>query len=327
MMNAPNISSRADWIFDSCKSIVKDKDAMIRNLIFNMLNKTNKLFKYKNLPETIPPKDLETILQVGGYAIITEVKGDLYAFTGGLGGKPNPYYLPTIATVSNPALNYTSNLKIDEECVVILNDYYYQSMMPSYSKYAEMLADAEISLRYAIINGRIPSIVQADNENSYESAKQFFETIESGQSYGVVLTNDFFDGITTQQYYGHDFIKPLIEAIQYIKGSWYNEIGLNAAFNMKREAINEAEATLNENILFPGIESELQCRKIGLDKVNNMYGTNISVEFDSVWAKNLYRDVLGINIQEAEIAATYAQADDGGDDNDAENEDEQHTDE
>ena len=58
-----------------------------------------------------------------------------------------------------------------------------------------------------------------------------------------------------------------------------------------------------------------------------MYGTNISVEFDSVWAKNLYRDVLGINIQEAEIAATYAQAEDGGDDSDTENEDEQHTDE
>lgn len=308
MCNTPEIKSRSHWILENAKSVIKDKDRMVQHLIFNMLNKTNRLFKYNNLPDTIPAKDLETLLQVGGFAVFKDVNGELYAFTAGLGGKPNPYYLPTIATIANPALNYNAQLEIDKECVVMLNDHYYQGMMPLFVKYAELLADAEITLRYAIINARIPAIVQADNQGTYESALAFFDNVEKGKSYGIVMSNDFFDGITTMDYYGHDYIKADIEAIQYIKGSWYNEIGLNAAFNMKREAINEAEATLNENILFPGIEAMLDCRKIGLEKVNKMFGTDISVEFDSVWAKNLIHDELSIELQEAIIDETEATA-------------------
>ena len=99
MCNTPEIKSRSHWILENAKSVIKDKDRMVQHLIFNMLNKTNRLFKYTNLPDTIPAKDLETILQVGGFAVFKEVNGELYAFTAGLGGKPNPYYLPTIATI------------------------------------------------------------------------------------------------------------------------------------------------------------------------------------------------------------------------------------
>lgn len=295
------ITNRNEWIFGSIRNPLEDKEYMLKTAVIDMLQKSTRIFRYNNLPETIQAKDLETQLQVGGFAIWKDVNGQLYTFTGSLGGQPNPYYLPTIATVANPALNYTKNLTIDEDCVVMLNDNFYQGMLPMYSKYGNLLVEAEVSLKYAIINARVPALIQADNDNTYKSAVEFFKKVVDGKDYGVISSKEMFDGIRSHDFYKQAYIKDLIESIQYIKGSWYNAIGLNAAFNMKREAINEAEATLNEDILYPTIDVMLECRKNALEKVNKMFGTNITVELDSVWEQNRKQQELQIKAEEVEI--------------------------
>lgn len=295
------ITSRDEWIFNEVKNPMEDKGSLINQYIIQMLNKTTRIFKYNNLPDTIPQKDFEIILQVGGHGTLAVAKDNLYCFRSGLGGTPNPYYLPTISTVANPALNFSENLVIDKNCVNVLNDYFYQGMMPLFNKYANLLTEAEISLRYAIINARIPAIITADSDNSYASAEQFFKKIEDGKGYGSILTRSLFEGIKSSDFYKEHYIKDIIESIQYIKGSWYNEIGLNAAFNMKREAINEAEATLNEDILYPTIDNMLECRRIGVEKANKMFKTNITVELDSVWLRNIKREELILKKEEIEI--------------------------
>lgn len=292
---------RNEWIFgcvDDSKS-VKEKWNKVN--ILKLLNNSIRMFKYNNLPDTIKQKDLEIILQCNGYAIWKKVNDDLYVFYGGLGGEPNPYYLPTIAIIANPALKYNESLEIDKECVVMLNDYFYQGMMPTFSKYASLLTEAELSLKQAIINARIPAIATADNDGAYESAEAFFEKVVKGEDYGAVLTKGLLDGLKTVDFSKKAVIKETIEAVQYIKGSAFSEIGLNAAFNMKREAINTAESTLNEDILFPTIDAMLQLRKDGLEKVNKMYGTNITVEFDGTWARNLIMAELDVDMKEAEV--------------------------
>ena len=297
------IGNRNDWIFGHIRDPLKDKQYLRRNAILQMLNKSTRIFKYNGLPDTITQKDLEIQLQVNGCAIWTEHKGDLYTFVGGLGGEPNPYYLPTIAIVANPALRFDRSMKIDEECVVMLNDNFYQGLMPLFNKYGSMLVEAEISLKFAIINARVPALVQADNDNTKKSAEEFFKKIYDGDDYGIVSSKEFFDGIRSQDFYKQPYIKDLIESIQYIKGSWFNEIGLNAAFNMKREAINEAEATLNEDILYPTVDTMLECREKALEKVNKMFGTNITVSLDSVWEQNQEHEELVLDTEEAELNA------------------------
>lgn len=310
-------TNRNEWIFGNIKNPLKDKEYLLRSVVTQMLNRTTKMFKYNGLPDTIKIKDLETQLQVGGFAIWKEVKGDLYTFTGGLGGEPNPYYLPTIAIIANPALKYNASLEIDKECVVMLNDNYYQGMMPVFNKYGALLVEAEISLKMAILNARVPALIQADNDGTYKSAKEFFEKIVEGEEYGIISSKEFFDGIRSQDFYKQAYIKDLIEAIQYIRGTWYNEIGLNATFNMKREAINEAEATLNEDILQPTIDNMLECRQDALEKVNSMFGTNITIEFNSIWKQNEKEEALAFDLKEAEIDSK-----EGG----AENADDRHAD-
>lgn len=302
-MASDKVTSRNEWIFGCVRNPLEDKQYMLRSYILQMLNKTTRIFKYNNLPETIPQKDLEILLQVNGSATITEVDGNLYAFRGGLGGIPNAYYLPTLSVVANPYLKFNKNLEIGKDCEVVLNDNFYQGLMPLLSKYGHLLVEAEVSLKQAIINARVPALIQADNDATYASAVEFFKKVVEGKEYGIISSKEFFDGIRSHDFYKQAYIKDLIESIQYIKGSAFNEIGLNAAFNMKREAINEAEATLNEDILYPTIDTMLECRRLGMERVNSMYNTNISVELDSVWLQNRKHEDLVLDMAEAEIDA------------------------
>ena len=52
---------------------------------------------------------------------------------------------------------------------------------------------------------------------------------------------------------------------------------------MKREAINSDEAQMNHDALYPLIDDLLACRQECIEKVNDMFGTDIKVSFNSVW--------------------------------------------
>ena len=52
---------------------------------------------------------------------------------------------------------------------------------------------------------------------------------------------------------------------------------------MKREAINSTEGQLNEDGLVPLVGSMLECRQMFADGINDMFGTDISVELSGAW--------------------------------------------
>lgn len=262
----------------------KDKQAGIRFYVRYMLNRCQSIFTYENLPETISSHDLELYLQCNGNCIIAEHNGDLYAFTGGLGGEPDAYYHPTIYTVSNPYLKLSKNYRIGEDCILLKNDTMLMGLLPMFSRYAALLVENELSIRVATINLRIESIITAGDSNQKTAAEKFLRDIESGEL-GAIVSNEFFEGITSQQYNSTSgrSVTQLIELQQYLKASWYNDIGLNANYNMKRESINTHEAQLNNDSLLPLIDDMLKQRQEGLDAVNSMFGTNITVDLNSSW--------------------------------------------
>ena len=79
-----------------------------------------------------------------------------------------------------------------------------------------------------------------------------------------------------------------------MKASLYNELGLQSNYNMKRESINSGESQLNEDMLHPLIDDMLRERQIALEKVNAMFGTNITVEFNSAWEINEREETAAI---------------------------------
>ena len=150
-----------------------DKKNSIYNYTAYMLNRTQEMFIYTGLPETIPARMLELYLQVNGFACIAEANGNLYAFFGGLGGVPNEYYEPTECIVNNPALNFNKTLKIKEDCVIIKNDAMYNGLMPMYSKYSELMTENDITFRTMSINSRIAEVISAGDDATRAAAEKY----------------------------------------------------------------------------------------------------------------------------------------------------------
>lgn len=271
----PNITVNGDFC---------DKERMINDYIRLTLNRTSQIFNWRGLPDSIPQRMIELYLQVNGNTAIYKADGKLYAFTGGMGGELNPYYMPTIYTISNPALNISVNARINADCIVIPNDTTYIGIMPIISKYARLLIENEITLYVNMINARIPALIGADASTTADAASKYLQDIKMGKL-GVIATSQFFDGLTTQQYNSASAhtLTDILEVEQYIKASLFNELGLQSNYNMKRERLTDDETALNEMALLPLIDDMLQCRKQGAKAINDKWDTNISVELNSAW--------------------------------------------
>lgn len=291
------VPNRSNWSFDvSTQDLSLDK--LTEYYIKDTLIRTQKMFDYSNIPKTIPQEQLELLLQRNGYAVITKVNGELYAFYGGLGGEPNEYYLPTIATVANPALKFSKSMVIDKECVVIKNDVMFMGLMPLIESTSYLLAQADISFKYGLINGRMQAIVTAPNDEVKASLDEMFKQIEKGSSLKVVVDDDLMNELKVSPYGSDNNVKNIIELKQYILGSFYQKLGIQSNFNMKREALNSAESALNDDILYPLIDEMLEERQKGVEKINELYGTNISVELSSVWKQLREQEEQAVNVNE-----------------------------
>lgn len=262
----------------------RDKPTAVRNYITYMLARTNRMFEYEGLPDTIPARTLELYLQTMGYCGVVKVHDELYCMYGGLGGELDANYMPTVFTVANPYLKYSANLKIGEECVIIPSDTNYIGLMPLNRKYAAELAENDLTLHMLGINSRIPFLISASDDNTKESALKFLHDVEDGKS-GVIAESAFLDGIKLQSgsTSTHAGIMDFVEYEQYLKASWNNELGLQSNYNMKRERLNSSETGMNLDALLPLVDDMLECRKAALEKVNSMFGTNITVEKAGAW--------------------------------------------
>ena len=94
-----------------------------------MLIRLQKMFKYTNLPDSIPREMLEYYLLVNGSCFITKHEdGNLYALLGSFGGEPDAYYRPTRYVVANPALKMSKDFDINNDGVLIRNDSIWMSL-------------------------------------------------------------------------------------------------------------------------------------------------------------------------------------------------------
>lgn len=264
---------------------IQDKIGAVKYYTATMLNRTQGIFKYNGLPDTIPHRILELYLQTNGFACFAKVGGELYIFFGGLGGTPDEYYRPTICTVANPYLKFNKMLEIDKDCVIVRNDSLHMGLLPMFNRYATLIAENDVTIRIAEINARLVELISAGDDKTYKSACAMLKQIEKG-NLAVIAESQLFDGLKTQPYASSgstNNITQLIELSQYLKASWMNDLGLSANYNMKREAINSGEAQLGEDSMMTLIDDMLRERQIGLEKVNAMFGTNITVELANVW--------------------------------------------
>lgn len=259
-----------------------------------MLNRTLTMFRYTNLPESLPERELEKILQINGYGILTEHEGELVALWGGWAPPMDVYYMYKNVLVNNPWAKINRTYEIGKECVLVRNDPLNKGLIPILRKYGTFITETELTMYLAMINFRALYNIKASNDREKESAELFLKKIEDGEQ-GVLLGNEWSSesgsAINTLPYAtgSTGYITQIIELMQYLKGSQLNELGLNANYNMKRERLSASETDLNEDSLRPLIDAMLEERKKALAEAYKIYPDLFpgepSVEFNSSWSK------------------------------------------
>ena len=262
----------------------KNKEKNLNDYITYMLNRSVTMFKYHNLPDTMPQREIELLLQCNGWGCVCEINDNLYCLNGGLGGVPNAYNMPTEIIINNPYLNYNKTLTIDTDCVIIPNDSMYVGLLPMYNRYCSMLVENDITMILATVNKRVQNLLSANDDNTVESAKNFLKKVFDGEL-GVIAESKLFDTLKVNASSGSSTVSmtELFEFEQYVKASLYNEIGLSANYNMKRERLTSAEVETNTDNLYPLVDDMINQRRIAVEKINEMFGTNIEIEFNSSW--------------------------------------------
>ena len=151
-----------------------------------------------------------------------------------------------------------------------------------------MMAENMLTMRVADINLRVISLLTAPDDATKKACDIYLQDVKDGKI-GSISENRFLDGIKMQSPPSNNgsYLTQFIELHQYLKGSMYNELGLNANFNMKREALGAGESALNDDILLPFCDDMLRMRQEGFEEVNKKYGTNITVDYGSAWKHNV----------------------------------------
>ena len=293
-----------------CLEYVTDKSKSSASIINYMLARLQKMFKYKNLPDSIPRQYLENYLLVNGSCIIARDKKNpsdqsIYAFVGAAGGEPDIYYRPTKYMIANPSLQFSAEYYIsntdpnnERDAILVRNDTMWQGLYPMMARYAALISENLLTIRTADVMLRVLALITAPDDSSRLAADQFLKDIVDGKL-ASIAENRFLDGIRMQNPPSNNgsYLTQFIELHQYLVGSFYNEVGLNANYNMKREALSESETGLNDDSLMPLCEDMLRCRREDMQAVNELFGTSIEVDFDSSWLENEIERLLSLKEQ------------------------------
>ena len=275
-----------------------DKPLALRAYVCYFLDRLQSMFKWEGLPDTIPQKWLESYLLTDGQCAVINTDKGLFATNGGMGADPDEYYIPTKYIVTNPWLpegsgsgkQYTISGE-EQNAVLVRNDIYTVGLMPLLLKYCTQMVENDITMSIADIWARASVAMSAADDQTRESAELWLKRLRKGEL-GVIGEAPFLAGNQNESLRTNPIgtvagtLTDLIEYHQYLKAGLYNEIGLNSNYNMKREAIMSNETKLNDDALHPLIDTMLACRKEAAEEINKLFGTNISVEFNSAWEDN-----------------------------------------
>lgn len=249
------------------------------------------MFAYGNLPDDINKMYLEYYLQCESMVCWTDrfKEGKLLAVECTLAGDLDPYGLgrDVVAVTRN---GQSLNLKRDKDCVVGFNN---KTMRPCADIFtdAQTLGEIQTSIDFLIFWTRLSPLIRTSDDKMREKVVEAFKNIKKGipvtlASKNVLAEFGIPDEITVTDLTQPDFA----DKIQYT-ARLYDDVlrwhmtryghATNGSPKMAQQSVEEVDATLSQSMILP--LSMLDARREMLDKVNAMFGTDITVELSGAW--------------------------------------------
>nr|DAO82381.1 MAG TPA: upper collar protein [Caudoviricetes sp.] len=263
-------------------------DRLNRNTFNDYFNRLFELainmFKWENLPDTVDERFLELALCEKGYCLYfnDDIMGNL-ALTCMIGGELDVYRIPTRRIAF--AVNGYQAERTNRDSVLIYNNYLHTPTMQTISLYAERLTAIERAIDVNVNAQKTPIAILTD-EKQKRTVEEIYRKYEGNAPVIIGAKNldlDSVKAITTGAPY-------VADKLNILKRQIWNEaltfFGIENANTEKRERLVSDEITSN----LGGVQAQryvmLNAREQAADKINRMFGTNISVKFR--------QDILGL---------------------------------
>lgn len=262
---------------------LRDKEKSLYDFYQQTLNKSLEMFSYNGLP--VPADEFERQLQENGYTVVFNYQDKIYCNSGTLTGQEkSPYNQPTEALITIPALNLSKTFELDSEAVLIDNDFLRVGLKPLILSKGTQIIENRLTMYLKNILNRAPFTITANSDKSILSAQTFINKLESGDL-AVIAEDSFLKDVNVDSLNqtGQADMQDLINYQTYLYGQLYNELGLPALNNEKKERMISSEIDGQQSAIRPLVDNMLKCRKTGIEKMNKLFNGNTEVELDSIW--------------------------------------------
>lgn len=250
------------------------------------------IFKYYNLPKSLPAEEIEKrLIWFGFCGVFNHNKYGIVCADGGLSGY-DQYYRPTEFLFAQPVLG-SGTKTINDNCVIIYNTqsdviepYGFRELI---KRYARLLADIDSSIDIQIINSRATKLNSVADDLTAKSVNMCMDALERGESYTVNRNSILTNWQTVDWNTAHpEQLEKLLDAKQSILNSFLEEIGVKS-INEKRERMITNEVSADNQLLMVNTDDLLYKRKMGVKQINDMFGTDVKVEINDIYnvSKNI----------------------------------------
>lgn len=196
-------------------------------------------------------------------------------------------YSFTNAILTNPAIKNSKTFTIGKDCEIVKLTPTFEGIYEIVDYYAGKLSQLDASIDMSIKNSRFAWMLGAKNKSTAQALKKMLDLINQGET-AVIYDKTIEDDVRTEntpfQFLPFGDLKnnyiltDLLQDFNTILNNFDNEIGIASVPFEKKERLVTAEAESKsadaEARLTVWLESLNDC----FEKVNAMFGTNMSVE-------------------------------------------------
>lgn len=249
-----------------------------------LLQRLISVFKFEGLPEEWAENYFSYVLFGIGYvAIINTDRYGIIPQKCTVGDRITLFRQPQKAIITNPVFDRSYELLIGKQCEVIKMQPDWGNGLDIVSTYADLMTMAIESAGINMYNSKAGFVFFADSKAGAESFKKAYDEISSGKPLTVIdksLMRE--DGSPAWQFFtpdvGSNYITGnLLNDMRTLENQFNSMIGIPNANTQKRERLitSEVEANAIEVSTLPIVWLETMRKDI--EKVNRMFGLNISV--------------------------------------------------
>ena len=254
------------------------------------------MFKYDGLPDNVRQEDLERMLLENGELIFTKWNDEFYIFQFTGAGKQNYLGEWDSYQVNNPYIR-CDKVFTDNDAVRIRNTDNSVSLAGMLDMYSELLSESYITLNMSDVNARLNFLISAGDNATKASAELFLKQVYDGKQ-GIIGSQPLLESLSVNPLAEHRDFQSVIELNKFYYSDFFQKIGLTNLYNNIHDRISATETEFTATSIYPFVDNMKKNREKAVERINDLFGLDVSVEFTSSWD---YRLKNGKNLTEQDF--------------------------